>query len=86
VDLAAVYSRVIDDQSLTLSASGWVYIRTFLLYDYETESLLFPFSGEDGLTCIGGKFADRELEPLQFERMPWSEWLKNNPETGFLVY
>ncbi len=50
INLAAVYSREIDGEILTLSASGWTYGRIFVLYDYETESMWFHLQGDDGLT------------------------------------
>ena len=47
-----VYSREIDDEVLTLAASGWTYGEnagrsTFVLADKETGSMWFP-AGEEG--------------------------------------
>jgi len=81
VRLAAVYSREIDTQVLTLSASGWTYNDTFVLYDYETESLWYHLPGEDGLTCIGGKFANRKLKEFKSFRMRWIDWKRRNQGT-----
>ena len=36
-----------------MSASGWLYRSTFVLFDYDTESLWYHMDGEDELTCIG---------------------------------
>ena len=52
MDLAVVYSRQLDEEVLTLAASGWTYGQnrassTFVLVDKETESLWFP-AGEQG--------------------------------------
>ena len=52
MDLAVVYSRQIDGNTLTLAASGWTYGQnashsTFVLMDVETGSLWFP-GGEQG--------------------------------------
>ena len=52
-ELAAIYYREIDGRVLTLSASGWTYRSTFVLFDYETESLWYDF-GDYHLTCIAG--------------------------------
>ena len=43
-----MYSREIDGQILTLDPSGWTYHRTFVLYDYETETLWYPLPGTRG--------------------------------------
>ena len=61
MNLTAVYSREIQGEVLTLSASGWTYNNTFVLYDYETESLWYHMPGESGLTCISGFYADNHL-------------------------
>ncbi|MBW1848704.1 MAG: DUF3179 domain-containing protein, partial [Deltaproteobacteria bacterium] len=42
MNLAAVYSRHIDDRTLTIVPSGWTYKNTFVLYDRETETLWYP--------------------------------------------
>lgn len=81
-----MYSREIDGQVLTLSASGWTYELTFVLYDYETESLWYHLEGEDGLTCISGEFADRKLEELSSTTTRWSRWKEMQPESKFLKY
>jgi len=81
-----VYSREIDGRVLTLSASGWTYDYTFVLYDYETESLWYHLPEENGLTCIAGFYADRKLDELSSTTMRWDEWKKKNPDTGFLKY
>ena len=85
-----MYSRTIkkDDQNsvLTLSASGWVYQKTFVLYDYETESLWYPFPGTDRLRCVNGVYADRTLGIISSETMRWSEWMQKYPDSKFLKY
>jgi hypothetical protein len=79
-----VYSREIDGQVLTLSASGWTYKSTFVLYDYETESLWYHLSGESGLTCISGEFADRKLVEYNSVQTRWSDWVSTNPGSQIL--
>jgi len=86
VELTAVYSREIDGQILNLSASGWTYNSTFVLFDYETESIWYHLSGTDGLTCISGKYADRTLKEFPSSRTRWSQWVDANPNSGFLKY
>ncbi|KAA3615987.1 MAG: DUF3179 domain-containing protein [Calditrichaeota bacterium] len=83
--MAGVYSREIDGQALTLSASGWTYRNTFVLYDYESESLWYHLEGESGLTCISGKWNDRKLDEYPVVVMFWSEWVKKYPQTKYLT-
>jgi hypothetical protein len=79
-----VYSREIDGNVLTLSASGWTYADTFVLYDYETESLWYHLKGRNGLTCIGGKYADRKLEEFRSTKTRWNMWKLEHPTTQYL--
>ena len=65
-----MYSREIDGKILTLSASGWTYRNTFVLWDYETESLWYHLEGDSGLTCISGFYADRKLPEFQSTHAP----------------
>lgn len=80
-----MYSRSLEDSVLTLSASGWTYANTFVLYDYETESLWYPFEGGDGLTCISGVHADKFLPESTSYRVRWAEWYRQNPDTGYMA-
>jgi len=79
-----VYSREIDGQILTLSASGWTYDFTFVLFDYETESLWYHMPGENGLRCIAGEFADKKLEEFTSVYTRWADWAKQSPGSKFL--
>jgi len=82
--LAAVYSREIDGKILTLSASGWTYKNTFVLYDFETESLWYHLEGTDGLTSISGFYADRKLKEYRSSFIRWNQWVAENPDTKYL--
>jgi hypothetical protein len=79
-----VYSREIDGKVLTLSASGWTYKSTFVLFDYETESMWYHFEGQDGLTGISGEYAGRKLEEFISERVRWSDWYARYPNSKIL--
>lgn len=81
-----MYSREIDDQVLTLSASGWTYRNTFVLFDYETESMWYHLEGEEGLTGISGQYADRKLAEFESTYTRWNNWVKMHPDTGILKY
>ncbi len=79
-----MYSREIDDQVLTISASGWTYRNTFVLYDHQTESIWYHLEGTDGLTCISGHFADRKLEEFPSTVARWNLWRQMHPDSKFL--
>ena len=81
-----MYSREINRRVLTLSASGWVYERTFVLYDYETESLWYHLPDENGLTCISGVYADEKLAELPSTRLRWPAWKALHPDTKFMKF
>ena len=81
-----MYSRRIDTEILTLSASGWTYNNTFVIYDYETESLWYHLPGTDGLTCISGTYADRKLIEYPSIQTRWKNWVIDNPSSKFLKY
>jgi len=79
-----VYSREIDGEILTLAASGWTYDYTFVLYDFETESLWYHLEGQNGLTCIGGFYKDRVLSEFESTKTRWNQWKADHPQTTFL--
>jgi hypothetical protein len=79
-----VYSREIDGQTLTLSASGWTYKRTFVLYDHQTESLWYHLDGTDGLTCISGVHQDSVLTELASTKTRWNLWKQLHPATKIM--
>ena len=81
-----MYSREIDGTVLTLSASGWTYENTFVLYDYETESMWYHLTGDDGLTGISGVYKDRKLEELGAVHLLWAEWFDLHPNSGYLRF
>lgn len=80
-----MYSREIRGHVLTLSASGWTYNNTFVLFDYETESLWYHMPGEDGLRCISGVYADDKLFEYKSTQTRWSDWMALHPETQVLT-
>jgi len=81
-----VYSREVDGQTLTLAPSGWTYRRTFVLYDYETETLWYPLPDTEGLTGIAGPLQGRVLPALDSQRTVWEVWQARHPDTGFMNY
>lgn len=81
-----MYSRELNGEILTLSASGWTYDNTFVLYDYQTESLWYHLPGQDGVRCISGVYADEKLSEFPSSFVRWNAWLSANPTTKFLSY
>ena len=81
-DLAAVYSRQIDDITLHLAPSGWTYKNTFVLYDKETGSLWYPY--RKGLMGIQGKYFKQWLPKLKSEDTKWKKWRNKHPDSKIL--
>ena len=79
-----MYSREINGQPITLSASGWTYLRTFVLYDYETESIWYHFLGSRGLTCVSGKYVGEFLPERYSKRVRWNDWVQERPDTKIM--
>jgi hypothetical protein len=77
-----VYSRKIDDQTLTIVPSGWTYKNTFVLYDRETETLWYPYS--KGLKGIQGTYFNRWLPQLDSDDTSWGKWYKKFPDSKIL--
>lgn len=75
-----MYSREIDGQILTLSASGWTYNRLFVLFDYETESIWYDL-GDGGLTCVAGRYEGRKLPERVSAYESWARWTTSYPDT-----
>ena len=82
--LAVVYSREIDGRVLTFAISGWLYRRTFVLYDFETESLWYPLGEAGVLLGIGGAHAGRKLPALPSMLIRWNAWKYMYPDTDYL--
>lgn len=82
MDLAAVYSRQIDNRTLTLAPSGWTYKRTFVLYDKETETLWYPYA--NGLMGIQGRYFKRWLPIVASVDTQWKTWKARHPESALL--
>jgi len=83
-----VYTRVIEDSVLTLSASGWTYNNVFVLYDYETESMWYPMTDENDFTtplvCVSGVYADKMLSEILSQKANWSAWKSTHPGTKYM--
>ncbi len=81
-------SRKVGNQVLTLSASGWTYDFTFVLYDYETQSMWCPQGSgsgiEDHFLSIAGVYAGERLEPVPFDLLSWERWVELHPNTMVL--
>lgn len=79
-----MYSRKIDGEDLTLSASGWTYDRLFVLYDYETESIWYHLPETNALTCVAGAYEGRTLPEVASAYQTWAKWKSAYPETKYL--
>ena len=83
-----MYSRSLNGRILTFGASGWTYLSTFVLHDWETNSLWFggvSDIGRQNLKCVAGELQGAELELYPHERMLWTSWTTWWPETKFML-
>ncbi len=81
----AVYARVLDGDTLTLSASGWVYDAQSVLFDIESGSMWYRLAGESHLTCIAGLHFTGRLPPRPFTVQPWQQWHGAHPGSLFML-
>ena len=85
-----MYSRELDGQVLTLGASGWTYLETFVLYDQETNSMWWGGAGPVGsgrLVCVAGEHQDQVLPVYDnYRRDYWRNWYATWPETLFMKH
>ena len=77
-----MYSRRIDDRTLTLAPSGWTYKSTFILYDKETNTLWYPY--EKGLMGIQGPYFKRWLPRIDSTDTRWEKWSARHPQSEVL--
>lgn len=77
-----MYSRQLEDRTLTLVPSGWTYDSTFVLYDRETESLWYP--DENSLRAISGPLFGKRLPELPSKDTSWSRWSTEHAESKIL--
>jgi len=77
-----VYSRKIDNKTLTLVASGWTYKHIFVLFDKETGTLWYPY--KEGLMGIQGAYFKKWLQKITADDTTWEEWNKKHPDTKLL--
>jgi len=78
-------TRRLDADTLTLSASGWVYEDESVLFDYETESMWYRLGDDGSLTCIAGAHFQAVLPAVPSTLAPWSEWRSAQPATRFML-
>jgi hypothetical protein len=81
----SVHARTLDGDTLTLSASGWVYQNQSVLYDFESGSLWYRLGGQSDLTCINGAHLTRALSPRAFTVVRWTDWKGAHAQTRFML-
>ena len=85
VGAPSVCTRMIDGDTLTISASGWVYHDESVLFDYESGSMWYRLGDDGTLTCIAGTRFEAELPARASAVMPWSAWHASHPATVFML-
>jgi hypothetical protein len=81
----SVYARVVDGDTLTLSASGWIYDSQSVIYDLESGSLWYRLEGETHLTCIAGDHFTRQLAQRPYTVQSWEQWRAAHPTSLFML-
>jgi len=78
---------------LSLNASGWTYVYTFVLFDWETMSLWLPVdvgpqNGVDSCGCsllgIAGEYTGLMKYPLESTLTTWNLWYADHPDSWVL--
>jgi hypothetical protein len=75
-----VYSRRVNERTLTFGVSGRLYKSNVLLYDHQTESLWSQLME----TAIAGPMAGHELRQMPARRTTWQQWRERHPQTKVL--
>lgn len=77
---AMVFTREIEEQTLTFGVSGKLIMNALVMYDRETGSLWSQFLGE----AVEGPLAGSRLELLPAQLMSWTAWREEHPDTLYL--
>ncbi len=76
---AAAFNPVVGNSRLTFRVAG-AYKGTFVLMDYETQTIWAPFTGE---ALVGPRQGTR-LERLPLHQATWAEWIELCPDSMVL--
>jgi len=95
--LSEVYTREMNGEVLTLSASGWMFNYITVFYDYETESLWSPTKigteydttcgcllSVTQLLCVQGQYAGKTLSRIKSHSDQWDEWYSDFPDSWIM--
>lgn len=75
-----VFSREVDDSTLTFGVSGKLLDANLVMYDRQTETYWSQLSGE----AVVGSLVPRKLEILPSTITTWGEWKRAHPDTQVL--
>lgn len=75
-----VYSRRIEERTLTFGNTSALYESDMVMLDYETGSYWWQVAGE----AIVGPLTSTRLEPRASQMMTWADWQSHYPETRVL--
>jgi Protein of unknown function (DUF3179) len=81
----SVCARVLAGDTLTISASGWVYDNESVLFDYQTESMWYRLGADGTLTCIAGAHFQSVLPGVPSTVARWNTWRASHPSTRFML-
>lgn len=75
--LTALFSRKVQQRTLTFAHSGLLWNSCGLVYDRESQSLWLPLAG----SAVAGPAALQKLDFLPFTLTTWERWRQEHPET-----
>ena len=76
-----MYARSVGGRVLDFGHRGWLYEESFVMYDYQTDSLWVQATGE----AIHGQYRGSRLSRLPATQSTWQTWRDLHPETRALA-
>jgi len=76
-----VYASQVEEKKLTFQVSGYLWRRSLVMRDIETETMWSHLLGRG----MRGELEGRELETIPSVMMTWGEWRERHPDTSVLA-
>lgn len=75
-----VYARTVGDKTIHLGVSGWLWNRSLIMQDDETDTMWSHLLGE----AMKGELKGRKLRAVPSDMVTWHAWLAAHPRTTVL--
>ncbi|HET6349873.1 MAG TPA: DUF3179 domain-containing (seleno)protein [Candidatus Krumholzibacteria bacterium] len=85
VDAPSACTRMLDGDTLTIAASGWVYDNESVLFDHESDSMWYRLGSDGALTCIAGAHFGSVLPAVSSSVTLWNTWHAGHPASTFML-